>query len=44
MFENLSDEKLLDAYIKALELNLEDDFIALLENAMVYRGMEIPEY
>ncbi|UFT99992.1 sporulation histidine kinase inhibitor Sda [Radiobacillus kanasensis] len=40
MFESLTDEKLVDAYKKAIELKLNDEFICLLHKAIVERGIE----
>ncbi|QDP39320.1 sporulation histidine kinase inhibitor Sda [Radiobacillus deserti] len=40
MFESLSDEKLVDAYKKAIELKLNDEFIYLLHQAILERGIE----
>ncbi|WP_110943260.1 sporulation histidine kinase inhibitor Sda [Virgibacillus senegalensis] len=42
MFDSLSDDILVDAYLKAIELDLEKDFIHLLENALACRGLCIP--
>lgn len=39
MFEDLEDEDLLQSYKKAIRLNLEKDFIMLLEKALVARGL-----
>ncbi|SDK35713.1 sporulation histidine kinase inhibitor Sda [Sediminibacillus albus] len=43
MFDKLPDEKLLDAYVKAVELQLERNFIHLLRDALVFRGIKIPD-
>ncbi|WP_371069246.1 sporulation histidine kinase inhibitor Sda [Sediminibacillus sp. JSM 1682029] len=43
MFDSLSDDILMDAYLKALELDLEKDFISLLEKALLYRGLFVPK-
>ncbi|MDC3418515.1 sporulation histidine kinase inhibitor Sda [Aquibacillus salsiterrae] len=43
MFENLSNQKLIDAYKKAIELHLEQDFIKLLEEELKERGIEVTE-
>jgi hypothetical protein len=38
----LSDETLLDAYCKAVKLQLENDFIALLEDEIAKRALLVP--
>ncbi|KGP73123.1 sporulation histidine kinase inhibitor Sda [Pontibacillus yanchengensis] len=37
--EHLSDELLIDAYIKATELNLSDEFIRLIEEELKRRSI-----
>ncbi|GGE29732.1 hypothetical protein GCM10011391_05330 [Pullulanibacillus camelliae] len=39
----LSDEQLIEAYFKAHELNLSEDFIALLYDELERRGLSIPD-
>ncbi|MBM7572390.1 sporulation histidine kinase inhibitor Sda [Aquibacillus albus] len=41
MFESLSNQKLLEAYKKAMELKLEKDFIDLLITELTNRGLKI---
>ncbi|WP_138417935.1 sporulation histidine kinase inhibitor Sda [Aquibacillus sediminis] len=43
MYECLSDHKLVDAFKKAKELNLEQDFIHLLKKELINRGITIPK-
>ncbi|QDP41427.1 sporulation histidine kinase inhibitor Sda [Radiobacillus deserti] len=38
---NISDKQLIEAYYSALELALEDDFIALLEEEIEKRNLSI---
>lgn len=40
MFDSLSDQQLIDAYQKATELNLEQDFIQLLKKELSNRGLK----
>ncbi len=37
--KNLSDELLIDAYIKAIQLNLSEDFIQLIEQEIRRRAL-----
>lgn len=39
--DRLSDQLLLEAYEKALELNLSDDFIALIKDELIERELFI---
>ncbi|WP_100406694.1 sporulation histidine kinase inhibitor Sda [Bacillus solitudinis] len=41
MLENISDDDLLGAYQKAKEMNLDTDFIELLENELLNRTVDI---
>ncbi|MBB6454629.1 developmental checkpoint coupling sporulation initiation to replication initiation [Salirhabdus euzebyi] len=43
MFIQLSDNALINAYQKALQLNLEKDFIILLEKELKNRGVNLKE-
>ena len=40
MFDSLSNNKLLNAYEKAIELQLDSEFIQLLEQELKSRGLE----
>lgn len=41
MYLELTDDQLLAAYQRALELNIEEDFIKLLVTAILARGLTI---
>ncbi|WP_100406279.1 sporulation histidine kinase inhibitor Sda [Bacillus solitudinis] len=41
MLENISDDDLISAYQKAKEMNLDSDFIELLENELLNRTVDI---
>jgi 5-bromo-4-chloroindolyl phosphate hydrolysis protein len=41
MISNLSDKDLTETYLKAIEMGLEKDFIAILEDEIKRRGIEI---
>ncbi|MDC3413480.1 sporulation histidine kinase inhibitor Sda [Aquibacillus sp. 3ASR75-11] len=41
MFENLSDQKLIEGYKKAKELGLDREFVRILESALLSRGLKI---
>jgi hypothetical protein len=41
VFLNLSNEKLVDIYLSSLKLDLDKDFISLLELEISRRGIEI---
>jgi len=40
--QHLSDELLLESYLKAKELNLSTDFISLIEEEIIRRQVNIP--
>ncbi|WP_425433658.1 sporulation histidine kinase inhibitor Sda [Natribacillus halophilus] len=40
---NLSDEMLIEAYERALSLNLSDDFIAVIQSEMERRALTVTE-
>lgn len=40
-FEDLSDELLVDSYLRSIELKLDEDFILLLKDELVGRGIII---
>ncbi|WP_148296906.1 sporulation histidine kinase inhibitor Sda [Halalkalibacter akibai] len=41
MFDNLDDQEMLEAYDKAIKLNLEIDFICILKEELEARGLLI---
>jgi len=41
MMENLSDSLLIEAYYRAMELQLNDDFIKIIEEEIDHRQIEI---
>ncbi|QQK75789.1 sporulation histidine kinase inhibitor Sda [Salicibibacter cibarius] len=40
---NLSDEMLIEAYERALKLNLNDDFIAIIQSEMERRALTVTQ-
>ncbi|AST94509.1 MULTISPECIES: sporulation histidine kinase inhibitor Sda [Shouchella] len=40
---DIDDSLLIDSYVKAVEHRLEDDFIALLQEEVLRRGIRLPE-
>lgn len=41
MLKELSDDVILDSYYKAIDLKLEEDFILILEEEIVERGLTV---
>ena len=41
MFDNLDDQQMLEAYYKAIKLNLDIDFICILKEELEARGLLI---
>lgn len=40
--KNMSDDLLIEAYMKAIDLNLDQDFCDLMENEIVNRELMVP--
>ncbi|WP_083652264.1 sporulation histidine kinase inhibitor Sda [Bacillus sp. MRMR6] len=41
MFSKLSNKELIDSYLNALKLKLDQEFICLLEEEIIRRGIEL---
>lgn len=43
MVSRISNEELVDAYVRAVEMRLEEDFICMLEEELSRRGIDLEE-